>query len=782
MRAFVLGFLSGVVFLFSQKNLPSFSFFCFLIPLILVIFFLKFQFFNLIFYFLLGVVFGAGYSFNVAQNNLKEQLKKEYSNQDVFISGVVLNKPQKIEKGVRFLIEPNNPNFPKKILVRWYENNKNLKNNPSSNLNAGDEVHLNLRLKKPHGFYNEGGMDYEGRLFAEGIGATAYVRHHSGKNYSVENKNNSSFFVFTERLRLKIENQILKSFPKEQYPWVGILIALSIGEQSAIHPNEWALFNQTAVTHLFSISGLHITFLSVFFAFLCSFLWKQGPFLLKLLPLPLFFAITSASFAFFYALIAGFGVPAQRSLYMLLSGALALVFYRRITPSQAWSFALLVVLLYSPFSVFAIGFWLSFGTVGILLFIGFAYVLAPPQSFIEKIKKQFFIFWRTQWAATLFTFPILLFVFGRFPWMAFFANAVAIPLVSIFITPLVLLGSCLLFLSEECAVLFFTIAHFLLDALMAVLNFLASFPLYQQSIPFSLMLFALLGVVFLLLPKGFKGKNLGVFLILPVLFYATPRPKEREVWVDFLDVGQGLSVLVRTQNHNLLFDTAFPLSTEYAVLPFLRKNNIQNLDVVVLSHEDEDHSAGLELLKKHIPIQEVRASFPPFKLCEVGQSWRWDQVEFSFLSPFSTVDAEFFSKTQKKSRFTVETNARSCVLKIKSGEKSLLLTADIPEQTEKELVEAYEENLKANVLQLAHHGSLFSNSETFLKSVAPDFAVVSAGFENRYHHPSPVVLKRLENADISLWRTDEMGQIHVVLQPQSVKIKALRATELRFWH
>lgn len=791
MRTFVLGFFSGIVFLFLNSHLTLY----FLIPFVLIFNFpiLKNR---LLYYFIYGLILGSFYSYFIAQSHLNNRFKE--NPQDKIVSGFVLQKPQKTNYGLRFLIEPEDKTLPSKISVNWYFNQKN----PPQNLNAGDFVQLNLRLKQIHGFYNEGGFDYERKMLIENIGATAYVKN----ILKIEKNKKNNFLMNIERLRFKIEKTFLNLLPKEQYPYVGILIALSIGEQNAITQNEWQLFNQTAVTHLFSISGLHITFLSTFFAFLFSLIWKQFPTCVHWIPVPIFFAIQAAIFAFFYALLAGFGIPAQRTLYMLLTVAIAIILRRQIAPSQILFCALLVVLIYSPFSIFAIGFWLSFGTVSILTFIGYSYIQKPAKNKKEKMINMIQIFCRTQWASALFTLPILLYVFSFFPFVSPLSNALAIPLVSMLITPLVLFGTLFLFLNENFALFLLKIAHFLIDILMQFLNILINFPFFQNSIPLYLVVFGLLGVFILQMPRGFYGRSLGIFFIIPLFFYQNPRPKQNEAWIDFLDVGQGLSVLIRTHHHNLLFDAGPKYHSDSnaakrVIIPFLKNKHIQHLDYVILSHADYDHIGGFEDLKNNIPINRIFSSFGDFDSCHHQQeSFQLDGVDFQF---FSTVNFEKDLNFEKNLASTVENNQNnnkknnknknkykirndkknnlSCVLKITANGKSLLLTADIPIETEKMLLDIYSTKLKSDIIQLAHHGSKFSNSILFLKEVGAKNAVASSGFQNKYQHPDKIILKRLEKENIQLWRTDLMGQIHIVLNQEDLKINALRQKQKRFW-
>ena len=791
MRAFTIGFLWGVVFLLTRESIVGFNIYYFLIPAVFIFFILfKIKKYYIPFYIVLGFVFGASCSLFSAQNQLNDILKPEYNNQDLNVVGLIIQKPQYTENGIRFILKPENNKLPNKIFVNWYfQKEKNSKNNPPLDLNAGDKLSLYLRLKEPHGFYNEGGFDYEKRLFSEGIGATAYVRYKAGESKRLKENISNNIFIQMERLRLKIEKTFFAAFPQNKNPYIGTIIALSIGEQQAVKKEEWELFNKTAVTHLFSISGLHITLLSSVVAFVCAFLWRRVPFFIKIAPAPVIFALTSAVFALFYALLAGFGVPAQRTLYMLWVVAAAILWRRPVAISQVLAAAALVVLVFDPMAIFAIGFWLSFGTVAVLIFIGFSFWFAPHKSWGEKLWQGSFLFARTQIAASLVTLPVLLLVFQWFPLVSPISNALAIPLVTFLITPCILLATFFIFISTPIFQFLTECAHFFIASLYDFLHFCARIPVFENATTLPLAAVALIGVFLCCMPRGFWGKRLGFFFILPLFFYEAERPKENVAWVDFLDVGQGLAAVIRTQNHTLLFDTGpkyanNATAAERVIVPFLRKNQLTKIDGVVLSHNDLDHIGGFEGLKKSVKIQNVIDA----QTCPNSKKWLWDGVEFWLFSTNlqqSTVNQNFFSDFQKNLPLTVEnrqfsSNEKACLLKITAKGKSVLFTADIPSEMEAQLVQFYPNAMQSDVLQVAHHGSRFSTSESFLNAVAPKAAVVSAGYLNRYKHPSEVVVKRLKEKGIELFRTDLGGQIHVVLG-DDLEIAALRKKHGRLW-
>ncbi len=432
--------------------------------------------------------------------------------------------------------------------------------------------------------------------------------------------------------------------------------------------------------------------------------------------------------------------------------------------------SLLAVLLLDPWAVLSTGFWLSFGTVAILLLI----------SNIKAAKarnwKDILINWTiAQGAVTMLCIPLLLFFFQKFSLVSPLANAVAIPVVSFIITPLALLF----------AVFPYTwliqLDYWLLVQLMSVISFLADWPIWEQPAPPILtVLIALVGIIWIWMPKGFPSKFIGIFLILPALFWNPARPALHEVWVDVLDVGQGLSVAIRTHQHNLLYDVGPKYNNDSdaaqrIALPFLRSVDINRLDALIVSHQDKDHSGGLTSILDNLAVDELISSFPEnsgrsfAKPCHAGESWQWDGVEFTFLHP----DASAYSAPPKKS------NDLSCVLRISNGTSSILLTGDIEAPIEKALLKRNLALLKSDVLLVPHHGGAGSSTPSFIAAVNAPEVIFSVGYLNSFKHPRADIIERYQTS--RQWRTDQDGAIHVVLS-QTPTITGLRHMNKRYWY
>ncbi|MES2237401.1 MAG: DNA internalization-related competence protein ComEC/Rec2 [Pseudomonadota bacterium] len=730
---------------------------------------------------------------------LAEELPAANEGQDIQVVGVVRALPQQIERGVRFEfdVEQAAASVPSHISLAWYRGRADDETEEIQELplHAGERWRFTVRLKRPHGNVNPQGFDYEGWLFERGIRATGYVRPPYQMSatrldaavwrpgYVVE--------MLRERIRERMQNA-LPNAPNGTNT-AGILIALAIGDQQSIAPTLWQQFAKTGVTHLMSISGLHVTMFAGLFYFLVGWLWRRSAVLPVHLPAQKAAALGGFVAALAYSLLAGFAVPAQRTLYMLGVVALARLLNREVAASRVLALALLVVLILDPWAVLAAGFWLSFGAVALLFYIasgrlGTAHWLAE---------------WgRAQWAVTLGMLPALLALFQQFSLVSPLANAVAIPLVSFVITPLALAGV-LPYLDP-----LLWLANFITAGLMNFIAWLAALPLstWQQATPppWSVLL-ALGGGVWLLLPRGFPARWLGLLAFLPLLTITPPRPLPGEADVVVLDVGQGLAVHVQTATHDLLFDTGPKFSAEAdsgnrIIVPYLRAMGVRQLDELIVSHADNDHAGGAQSVLENIPVNLLRASLPAAHPlwnqslpnhelanapCRAGDAWDWDGVHFLILHPAaSTVAIE-----------AMKSNAVACVLAIDAYGRRLLITSDIEAAQESALVARHEAStpgvrrvegnktsgLAAEVLIVPHHGSRTSSTDAFIAAVGAKEAIFPVGYRNRFGHPKPDVVARYEQSGAHLQRTDVAGAVSVHLGATGVRIEHARAVRRRYW-
>jgi competence protein ComEC len=749
-----LAFACGAAALQLQAELPSMAWAAVLLLLVLRARIL-----------LVPLAFAIGFFWAAAMAHLRmaDWLAPELEGRDLDVVGVVASLPAVSERAVRFEfeVESSEQRLPRKLLLAWHRG-PSIEEGPAllkESVHPGERWLFTVRLRRPHGHVNPYGFDYEAWLLERGVGATGYVRQR-GEQRRVGFRDN--FLDRVEKAREAVRDRFQAQLGAT--PAAGILAALAVGDQRAISAEEWRLFNRTGVTHLMSISGLHVTLVSGLAAWLAAFGWRRVPAAVVRLPARKAAAAAAIAAALGYTLLAGFAVPAQRTFYMVSVVAAALWCGRIASPGRTLALALAVVVAADPWAPLAPGLWLSFAAVGLIFYVA-SNEWRPAQ-------------WgRMQWAITVGLAPAALLLFGQVSVAGPLANAVAIPVVSVVVTPLVLLAVVLpLDLLLEAAA-------WLVEWLLRFLEWCAALPgaLWQQHVP-SLWAAALAmaGAVWILAPRGVPWRAGGLALMAPAFALAPAAPAAGEAWITALDVGQGLAVVVRTANRTLLYDAGPAYGPEAdsggrIVVPLLRGAGIRGVDMMVLSHEDMDHLGGaltvLEAVEVRVLASSLARAHPLNSLvaaagrCAAGRRWEWDGVRFEFLHPQAGWESS-------------RRNNQSCVLRIAAGGASMLLTGDIERSAESVLVETIPQT---DILLVPHHGSRTSSSAEFIAAVAPRWAVVPAGYRNRFGHPAREVLERYASARVPVLRTDLDGAVSVVLKPDSIRIQSERRLRPRYW-
>src|SRR5438067_7543732 len=366
-----------------------------------------------------------------AQWRMSDWLASDLEGRDIAVVGVVSALPAPMERGVRFELDVESAEgeqrLPGKLLISWYRNAGDEDAAPGAMVHAGERWAFTVRLRRPHGLVNPHGFDYEAWLLERGIGATGYVRARPEPRRLGERH---APLDYVERAREAVRdrfNAVLGPTPA-----AGILAALAVGDQRAISREEWQLFNRTGVTHLMSISGLHVTLVSGLFAWLMASAWRRVPALTLRLPARKAAALAAILGALGYTLLAGYGVPAQRTFWMVSVVAAALWSGRISSPWRTLALALAAIVLMDPWAPLSPGLWLSFGAVLLIFYAAVGW--SEPGSTAAQ--------WgRIQWAITIGLAPAALLLFGQVSVAGPLANAVAIPLVSVVITPLALIAA-----------------------------------------------------------------------------------------------------------------------------------------------------------------------------------------------------------------------------------------------------------------------------------------------------------------------------------------------------
>jgi competence protein ComEC len=722
---------------------------------------------------------GFAWASGAAKLALADRLAAGLEGRDVVLTGVIAGLPQPFERGVRFefAVEdavtagPAAEAFaaPRRILLAWYNGLTPEEFQEVLPVRAGERWRFTVRLRRPHGSANPHGFDYEAWLLERGVGATGYVRPRGERVRLAPMVWRPAYVV--ERLRELIRTKLWDALPEHRY--AGVVIALAIGDQRAIETVDWETFTRTGTGHLMSVSGLHVTMVSGLAAAIAVWAWRRRPRLALALPAPKAAAAAAFLTALGYTLLAGFAVPAQRTLYMIAVVAAALWLGRLQSSSRVLAAALGVVLLADPWAVLAPGFWLSFGAVALMLYVGASSLRA----------EHWALRWgRVQWAITIGLAPLLLVLFQQVSIASPVANAIAIPLVSLVVTPLAL-GAAVIpgpWLAE--------VAHVVLLALMPLLDWLARLPgaVWQSHAPPAwAAALALAGIAWWLAPRGVPARYAAPLLCLPMLALRPPAPEAGTAWITFLDVGQGLAALVRTRHHAMLYDAGPAYGTDAdagsrVVVPFLRGEGLARLDAVVVTHDDADHSGGAASVLRTIPADllwsSLAARHPAHALarasvpCRSGATWEWDGVRFALLHPPAASYDDPWLKA----------NSRSCVLRVETAHGAALLTGDIEARDERRLLDGGAA-LRASALLAPHHGSGTSSSEAFLAAVQPAHAVFAVGYRNRFGHPKEAVLARYEAIGARIWRTDRDGAITVRFEPGGIAPVRDREERPRYW-
>jgi competence protein ComEC len=712
-----------------------------------------------------------------AELRLAEALPPQWEGRDIAVIGVVSALPQSHARGTRFefdverVLTPG-AGVPRRIVLSWW-GTPALDGRPASfpQLEPGERWRLTVRLRRPRGTANPHGFDYEAWLVERDIRATGYVRPKAPRERLAAMVHGPGYWI--ERARSAVRARILAALADR--PYAGVIVALAIGDQRAIPPGQWQVFTRTGVNHLMSISGLHVTMVSGLIFALVYGLWRRIPGLALRLPALKAAALAALAAAFLYAALAGFAVPAQRTVYMLAVVAAALWLGVFESASLVLCVALLAVVLVDPWAPLAPGFWLSFGAVAVIL-----YVTAGRIGREHWLRAAA----RVQIAVTLALIPPLLAMFQQVSIVSPLANAVAIPVVSLVVAPLTLAGA------AAPPDLILQLAHFVMSGCMALLEWLESLPdtVWQQHAPPAwTVIAAVAALAWLLAPRGLPGRWLGLVGLLPLFTVAPAALGEGDAEVTVLDVGQGLSVVVRTARHALLYDAGPPLgatgdSGARIVVPYLRAAGIRRLDGMILSHDDNDHWGGAESVLQATPVGWTMSSLPdldplvvraaPGLRCMAGQRWQWDGVRFDLLHP----SRESYGDPRLRD------NDRSCVLKIEAPGGRVLIPADIERRSEARLLETAPDAIRADVLVAPHQGSRTSSTPEFVQAVAPRIVVFPVGYRNRFGHPHPEVVQRYREAGARTWRSDRDGAVVISIPAQgAMRVTPYRAVYRRYW-
>ena len=718
---------------------------------------------------------------------LSQSLDPKLQGQDITVTGVVAAMVQRNETGLRFRLDVESASLgetevrlPPKIYLSWYGQAPGGAGFEAAlrpmDLRPGERWQMVVRLKVPHGGSNPHGFDYELWLWEQGLQATGYVR--AGPNDRPPYRLASTWAYPIEGARQQTRDAILERVADRKL--AGVIAALTAGDQNAIDRADWDVFRATGVAHLMSISGLHITLFAWGAALAVSWMWRRSIWLCNFYPAPSAAVVGGILLALTYSLFSGWGLPAQRTVLMLATLGLLRLTGNRWPWPQTWMLACAVVVVADPWALLQAGFWLSFVAVGILFATdsnAAASQDAPIVGFRANAVQKALSLMREQWVMTLALAPLTLLLFGQVSIVGLVANLLAIPWVTLVVTPLALLGTVF--------APFWDIAALAIQGLALYLEWLNRFQFATLSLaqaPLWAGVAALIGGLFVVMRLPWFVRWQGLVLMLPLLLWQVPRPELGHFDLLAADIGQGNAVIVRTAHHALLYDAGPRFSRESdaghrVLVPLLRAMDVQ-VDTVMLSHRDADHTGGAQAVLTMQPQAQLVASIEDTHIlqtirratrCVAGQRWTWDGVDFEVLHPQA-----------KDYAVPTQSNAMSCVLRISNGNQVALLAGDIELAQEARLV-AIAAPLKADVLLVPHHGSKTSSSAEFLDAVQPRFALIQAGFRNRFGHPAASVLERYERRQIKVFASPACGAM-TWASSQPLDIQCYRRESQRYWN
>jgi competence protein ComEC len=716
-------------------------------------------------------------------HSIGELLPAELENQDIWVQGTVWSMPQQTERSLRFefMVEklcplPDSkqcdfaalPNRARKILVNDYQN---------FSFVPGQKWQLHVRLRRPHGFSNPGGFDYEAWLMQQQIRGTGYVRDDANNLLLIEDTGHRTF----NRWRFALARKLVE-ISAGRIVHENLVRALTIGDGHGISETEWELFSETGTNHLMVISGSHVALIALFMYRLSRFLYTRWHGHLRYLAAPRAAALAALAGAFVYTGLAGFSLPALRALIMVSLHLVGIFLCRQTNPINALCLALALILVFDPLASQNAGFWLSFGAVAILLFtldkhVDHAAVEQKTQPWWQKFRSVL----KIQLLVFSGLLPVMLVYFHQVSLTAPLVNIVAIPFIGLLVVPLSLGAMALLWLWPTCALGLLLGVDYLLGTYLYCLQAAAEFiPVDVLKLPSqSLIAMAIIVLLVWLLQFAPRLWHKGVALaLLPaVLFWPKQKLAAGTLELTVLDVGQGLAVVAATRHHTLLYDAGPAFSSRFdaggdVVLPFLQHSNIADLDMAIISHADADHAGGLPAIEENFPDALYTGSdtsiFASGKIadpCRTATSWNWDEVDFAIIHP----DSSAYGR-----------NNGSCVLRITAGRQTILIPGDIERLVETHLVATAD--LQAQILIAPHHGSRTSSSPQFIAEVQPEIVVFSTGYLNRFGHPAAEVVSRYEGVSGKLLNTAVSGALTFSISRDGIRQSAEhRQVRRRFW-
>jgi competence protein ComEC len=693
---------------------------------------------------------------------LQARLPDEWHGRDFVASGVVVGIPRALEGSARFELRIERLEYAGETVnwrglarLNWYESPPEIE--PCS------QWKLRVRLRAPRGLVNPGGYDSERAAVQRGFAATGYVRV-----AQVSEQLQASGRFCLDRWRQSIVQSIHQQLGAGSAG--SLLSALSVGDQNAINEADWQTLRATGIGHLIAISGLHVGMFAAFGAWIARRLWKCWPRMTLYLPAALLEAPIAMTCALAYGMLAGMGLPTLRTLLMIAIALLARYARRATSVPQTLAVAAVFIHVWDPLSVLSPGFWLSF--IGVAILVSMTTPIGDERPAWRDMP-------RVQLILSIALLPLTIWFFGQGSIVGPLANLLAVPWISFVVVPVTVSASLFVTWMPMIGIPLLQLAEALLMPLWGLMQHMAAWPAAQRyfaAAPVWAFVLAVCGVAWSLMPRGVPLRSLGLLLTLPMLVPPITRLDDGEFETWFFDVGQGLSVFVRTRDHSLLYDAGprYPNGFDAGdaiVIPSLRALGVTQLDRMLISHGDGDHAGGAGSVELAFPNARVQSGEPErlaiaARPC-VAETMRWNGVEFRTLAISNHPAAN--------------SNDRSCVMVVVGKYGSLLLTGDATDRIDARIAAQIGEVVRPLVLSVPHHGSKTSSSRAFLDALVPDYGIVSAGYRNRFNHPHPDVIQRYAEREIRLFNTAEEGFLYLKFGEERMGPEGGRALDPRWW-
>ena len=663
-------------------------------------------------------------------------------------------------------------------------------------LALGDHISGQAILKPVPSQLSPGALPDQGRYAAQGIDAFATLAR-------IEQRQADTRKVSLAQIRRTLHRRLLAAQVSTEAR--GVLLALVLGNGNALTRETWEMFQRLGLSHVLVISGLHVGLVAAALWWLAgllrrSYCWQgdRGG--------PLVQVLGALGGATVYAALAGFSLPTVRALVMLCTVLLLLLLGWRTAPWRGLYLAVLLILLGNPFALLSSSLWMSAGATAVLLCLIPRENNPTPLSGLglaRRMVMHFAALLRLQTYLVLFMLPLTLFWFSMASGSAIVSNVLIVPIVAFWLVPLALTGALMSFVSVTLSDIFWQLAAlpivYGLPLLAALDKRFEGLALQNWSLTLvDLGLICALISVISRLNRHFwplsqcpvsdrnlrhcggKSGSLNPWSSLLVItsfillsFYRLSiQANAKHVVITVLDVGQGTAVLLQNAGQTLLYDAGGGVPGGFTqarkiILPFLQRAGVDVLDTLVLSHRDFDHAGGRFDLAKDMPIKDRRGF--EGRACRPGETWLWSSaVTITTLSGSGQAQSH--------------SNDDSCVLLVVAYGRRLLLAGDISSMQERSLVRYWRRHLSADLLLVGHHGSNSSSGSTWLKWVSPARAIISAGYANRFGHPSAAVVDRLEARDAYIDNTAIHGTLRYTLRPDgSIEATPMRTRWTPFW-